>query len=199
MWRPLPIPFIFSDKAATGVGTQVGVSATTKSAPPTRAFLEKRVQQLEGSLESKDKECSRKLRALQQKYTALEVRYKCYIEYLHGHIIWAYLWCQVTYEKQIASLKEQVASMAAADEGGMKMKKRFDKELAQLRLELERAQHKNQQLREAMKQYQREAGSPDERSAGGTKRDEALLNFKISLEADSLRAENEQLKEKVSR
>ena len=62
------------DKAATGAGSQVGVSATTKSAPPTRAFLEKRVQQLEGSLENKDKECSRKLRALQQKHTALEVQ-----------------------------------------------------------------------------------------------------------------------------
>ena len=57
-------------------GTQVGASARTKSAPPTRAFLEKRVQQLEGSLESKDKECTRKLRALQQKYTALEVQWK---------------------------------------------------------------------------------------------------------------------------
>ena len=62
------------DKAATGAGSQVGVSTTTKSAPPTRAFLEKRVQQLEGSLENKDKECSRKLRALQQKHTALEVQ-----------------------------------------------------------------------------------------------------------------------------
>ena len=87
MWRPLPIPSFFSDKAATGVGTQVGVSATTKSAPPTRAFLEKRVQQLEDSLESKDKECSRKLRALQQKHTALEVHCKCYIGYLHSHSI----------------------------------------------------------------------------------------------------------------
>ena len=54
----------------------MGASARTKSAPPTRAFLEKRVQQLEGSLESKDKECTRKLRALQQKYTALEVQWK---------------------------------------------------------------------------------------------------------------------------
>ena len=84
--------------------------------------------------------------------------------------------------------------MAAAEEGGTKTKK---KELAQLRLELERTQHENQQLREAMEQYQRETDSPDERSAGGDKRDEALLNFKASLEADSLRAENEQLKKKV--
>lgn len=69
-WRPLPLIFaLHSDP-----GIQVGVSARTKSAPPTRAFLEKRVQQLEGSLESKDKECTRKLRALQQKYIALEVQ-----------------------------------------------------------------------------------------------------------------------------
>jgi hypothetical protein len=105
----------------------------------------------------------------------------------------------VTYEKQITSLKEQVSSLAAADEeGGMKMKKRFEKELSQLRLELERAQHDNQRLREAMERHPREGGSTDENSGGGEgKRDEALLNFKVSLEADSLRAENEQLKEKV--
>ena len=103
---------------------------------------------------------------------------------------------QVTYEKQIASLKEQVSSVAAADEGSMKMKKRFDKELAQLRSELERTQYENQQLREAI---QREAGSLGERSLGETRRDEALLNFKASLEADSLRTENEHLKEKVGR
>ena len=91
-------------------------------------------------------------------------------------------------------------SLGAADEGGTKMKKRFDKKLTQLRLELERAQQENQQLREAVERYQREGGSPDERSSGGgIKRDEALLNFKASLEADSLRAENEQLKEKVSK
>ena len=88
-------------------------------------------------------------------------------------------------------------SLGAADEGGTKMKRRFDKELAQLRLELERVQQENQQLREAMEQCQREGGSLDERSGGGIKRDGALLNFKASLEADSLRAENEQLKEKV--
>jgi hypothetical protein len=105
----------------------------------------------------------------------------------------------VTYEKQTASLKEQVVSQAAADdEGGMKMKKRFDKELSQLRLELERAQYDNQRLREAMECHQREGGSTDERSGGGEgKRDEALLNFKASLEMDSIRAENERLKEKV--
>ena len=100
----------------------------------------------------------------------------------------------MTYEKQLASLKEQVTSTAAADDG-MKMKKRFDKELAQLRSELERTQHENHQLREAMEKYRREAGSSDERSASG--RDEALVNFKTSLEADSLRTENHQLKEKV--
>ena len=106
----------------------------------------------------------------------------------------------MTYEKQIASLKEQVASLSAADEGGVKMKKRFDKELARLRLELERAQHENGQLREAMEQlHQRGPGGTGERLGGGEgKRDEALLNFKASLEADSLKAENERLKEKVS-
>ena len=106
----------------------------------------------------------------------------------------------MTYEKQIAWLKEQVASLSATDEGGMKMKKRFDKELAQLRLELERAQHENGQLREAMGQlHQRGPGGTSERLGEGEgKRDEALLNFKASLEVDSLRAENERLKEKVS-
>lgn len=47
--------------------------ATSKPAPPTRTFLEKRVHQLENVLESKDKECARKLRALQQKYSTVEV------------------------------------------------------------------------------------------------------------------------------
>ena len=103
---------------------------------------------------------------------------------------------QVSYEKQIALLKEQMLSMAAAEDG-IGMKKRFDKELAQLRSELERTRHENQQLREAVERYQREEVSPDEMSAGGIKGDEALLNFKASLKADSLRAENEQLKEKV--
>ena len=81
----------------------------------------------------------------------------------------------------------------------MKMKKRFDKELARLQLELERVQHENGQLRETMEQlYLRGQGGTGERTVGEEgKRDEALLNFKASLEADSLRAENEGLKEKV--
>ena len=44
-----------------------------KPARPTRAYLEHRVQQLEESLEARDKECSKKLRAMQQKCTTIEV------------------------------------------------------------------------------------------------------------------------------
>ena len=43
-------------------------------APPTQVFMDKRFKQLEAMLEERDKEDSKKLRALQQRYNAMEVR-----------------------------------------------------------------------------------------------------------------------------
>lgn len=52
-----------------------GVAPPTKyGAPPTQVFMEKRVQQLEEVLAARDEEESKRLRALQQRYTAMEVR-----------------------------------------------------------------------------------------------------------------------------
>ena len=103
----------------------------------------------------------------------------------------------MTYEKQIASLTEQLASLASSDDS-TKRRKEFDKEVVQLRGELEKVHEENRRLREAIENYQREEeeeeGVSKERTM--TRRD-ISPDLKSSLAADSLRAENEQLKEKV--
>ena len=51
-----------------------GGVASRRKAPPTQVFMDKRIGQLEAMLEERDKEDSKKLRALQQRYNAMEVR-----------------------------------------------------------------------------------------------------------------------------
>ena len=99
----------------------------------------------------------------------------------------------MTYEKQIVSLKEQLSSSAPSDDA-TKLRKEFDKEVGQLQGELEKVHKENRQLREAIESYRREKGVSEERTM--TKRD-IPPDLKSSLAADTLRAENEQLKEKV--
>ena len=74
------------------------------------------------------------------------------------------------------------------------MRQAFEREVDQLRTELEKTQNENRELRVAIERCQREGGELKEQSTtgGGYQPD-----FKTSLLADSLRAENEQLKEKV--
>lgn len=100
----------------------------------------------------------------------------------------------MTYEKQIASLKEQLTSLAPSDDA-MKQRKEFDKEVAQLQGELEKVREENHRLREAIKSYQREEEVSEERTMTGRDLPPDLTS---SVAADSLKAENEQLKEKVS-
>lgn len=99
----------------------------------------------------------------------------------------------MTYEKQIASLKEQLALLAPSDDN-TKLKKEFDKKTAQLQRELEKVHEENCQLRKAIESYQREEGVSEKRTMTGR---DIPPDLKSSLAADSLRAENEQLKEKV--
>lgn len=85
--------------------------------------------------------------------------------------------------------------MAPADDS-IKMRELSDKEVAQLKSELGEMQRENRQLRAAIDRSQREASVSEEKSLGGGN----LPDFKASsLETDSLRAENTQLKEKVKR
>ena len=57
-----------SDKSGVQGGAGKGTAAAT--------HLERRVHQLEKQLENKDQESARRIRALQQKYTAMEVHIK---------------------------------------------------------------------------------------------------------------------------
>ena len=99
----------------------------------------------------------------------------------------------MTYEKQIASLKDQVTSVSPASEGGM-MKQEFEIKVDQLRTELEKTHKENRELRVAIERCQREVGVFEEQTTTG-RRDQP--DFKTSLLNDSLRVENKQLKEKV--
>ena len=90
-------------------------------------------------------------------------------------------------------MKEQLASLASSD-NTTKLRKEFDKEVARLQGELEKVHKENRQLREAIESYRREEGVSKERMMTGR---DVPPDLKSSLAADSLRAENEQLKEKV--
>ncbi len=57
------------DSSEKEVGVAKGHVAT-----PTKAHLERRVRTLEEALERKDEESARRLRSLQQKHEAMEVR-----------------------------------------------------------------------------------------------------------------------------
>ena len=101
----------------------------------------------------------------------------------------------MNYEKQIASLKEQVASLTPADDS-KKLCQEFEREVKQVKLELEKTQRENHQLKEVIRSGQGEVGVSERQST--TDRDNVpSQDFRSSLVADSIRAENEQLKEKV--
>lgn len=100
---------------------------------------------------------------------------------------------QVTYEKQISSLKERLASVvpqgddqrgvSGTGEGG---------EVAQLRSKVDKLQLENRQLREAIERQ--------EPVVGVSRKEPTAVEDKVQefLASDSLKAENEQLKEKVN-
>ena len=183
--------FTYHYTLSSNGATQVGV-ASTKSAPPTRAFLQKRVHQLEDMLENKDKECARKLRALQQKYTALEVRGReagCSV----AGVLMLSPHQQVAYEKQISSLKERLASVVPQGDDEREVRGTGESgEVAQLKSKVDQLQLENCQLREAIERQ--------EPVVGVSRKEPTAVEDKVQdfLALDSLKAENEQLKEKVN-
>ena len=92
----------------------------------------------------------------------------------------------MTFEKQISSLKEQLASRLVAMDD--QLKATGDEEVAQLRSKVDKLQQENRELREAIERHE---------PVVGVARVESTTSERIPL--DSIRAENQQMKEKVTK
>ena len=93
----------------------------------------------------------------------------------------------MTFEKQISSLKEQLASQLVAMGDQHRAGSTGDGDVAQLRSKVNKLQQENHKLREAIERYE---------PVMGVARAESATSEGVPL--DSIRAENQQLKEKVT-
>lgn len=74
--HPNSMPALIYAASAVPGENKVYESLETEKSKPVNVFLEKRVKLLENELEVKDDENSRKVRAIEQRYTAMTLRYE---------------------------------------------------------------------------------------------------------------------------
>lgn len=93
--------------AASAVPSETKAYENADKQAPTKLFLEKRIKSLEKELEEKDLDNSKKIRAIEQKYNSMSLRYEDHIKQLELKV--TNLIVKVKSEKSVADIETELA------------------------------------------------------------------------------------------
>lgn len=113
--HPNSIPALIYAASAVPGQTKVYESMEIDKSKPVDVFLEKRVKLLEEELEAKDEESSRKVRAIEQRYTAMTIRYEERIKQLETQL--AEYSLKLKSDKSVSELEVELSRQRCEYEG----------------------------------------------------------------------------------
>ena len=123
--------------AASAVPNEAKAYENADKQAPTELFLEKRIKSLEKELEEKDLDNSKKIRAIEQKYNSMSLRYEDHIKQLELKV--TNLIVKVKSEKSVADIETELAKTENYEEIVNDLKKTLQNkqsEIASLKLEI---------------------------------------------------------------